>query len=145
MGLQTGPQTGLELVRRQLDQHRELSFHEHPSILGLEAQGDSVRYDGRVVKIGAFPLGVNAAQIETASQAMGTSDVVTALSGLKSEAGLRHIMLAIDRLDYTKGIPQRLLAVERLLENEPALRGHVALVQIAAPSRDNVPAYGRYR
>src|SRR5690606_36592483 len=57
----------------------------------------------------------------------------------------RHVMLAIDRLDYTKGLPRRLLAVEHLLENNPHLRGAVALVQIAAPSRDDVPAYETYR
>ena len=45
----------------------------------------------------------------------------------------RALLLGVDRLDYTKGIPRRLLAFERLLERRPELRGHVRLVQVAVP------------
>src|SRR5262249_28107152 len=51
----------------------------------------------------------------------------------------------VDRLDYTKGIPRRLLALERLFEREPSLRGRVRLVQIAVPSRMNVQRYAEFR
>jgi trehalose 6-phosphate synthase/phosphatase len=50
-------------------------------------------------------------------------------------------MLGVDRLDYTKGILQRLLAFERLLEGQPQLRGRIRLIQIAVPTREDVPAY----
>ena len=49
--------------------------------------------------------------------------------------------MGVDRLDYTKGIEERLLAVERLLERAPALRGRFSFVQLAAPSRTVIPRY----
>ena len=49
--------------------------------------------------------------------------------------------VGVDRLDYTKGIEERLLAVERLLERSPALRGRFTFVQLAAPSRTSIPEY----
>ena len=52
----------------------------------------------------------------------------------------RRILLAVDRLDYTKGIPQRLRAFRQLLERAPQLRGKVVLVQVAVPSRETHPA-----
>lgn len=55
--------------------------------------------------------------------------------------GTRRIVLGVDRLDYTKGIPERLRAFERLLEHDPELRGTVRFIQIAVPSREDVPGY----
>ena len=55
------------------------------------------------------------------------------------------LFLGVDRLDYTKGLPQRLDAFERLLERTPALRGHARLLQIAVPTRETVPAYAALR
>ena len=53
--------------------------------------------------------------------------------------------MGVDRLDYTKGIPRRLLAYERLLETHPELRERVRLVQVAVPSRTGVEAYQEFR
>jgi hypothetical protein len=55
--------------------------------------------------------------------------------------------VGIDRLDYTKGINEKFLAIERLLEARPEIRGHFVFVQVAEPSRDCLPAQwfeGRY-
>ena len=52
-----------------------------------------------------------------------------------------QLLVGIDRLDYTKGIPRRLLAYERMLADHPELHGRVRLVQVAVPSRTNVDAY----
>jgi trehalose 6-phosphate synthase len=53
--------------------------------------------------------------------------------------------VGVDRLDYTKGIPEKLLAIERLLEQHPELRGKFQFVQIAEPSRSSLPAYQEAR
>lgn len=55
------------------------------------------------------------------------------------------ILLGVDRLDYIKGVPQKLLAFERLLENNPELVEHVVLVQISVPTRCEVEEYGQLR
>src|SRR5262249_54671174 len=56
-----------------------------------------------------------------------------------------RILLGVDRLDYTKGIPQRLRAYRTLLQRAPQLRGQVVLVQVAVPSRERIPEYDRLR
>jgi trehalose 6-phosphate synthase/phosphatase len=55
----------------------------------------------------------------------------------------RRILLGVDRLDYTKGIPERLRAYRKLLQRAPHLRGQIVLVQVAVPSRERIPEYDR--
>jgi trehalose 6-phosphate synthase/phosphatase len=59
--------------------------------------------------------------------------------------GSVRVLVGVDRLDYTKGIPGRLLAYERMLHTHPELREKVRLVQVAVPSRTNVGAYQDFR
>jgi trehalose 6-phosphate synthase len=54
---------------------------------------------------------------------------------------VRTWLIGVDRLDYSKGLPERLRAFERLLEKYPSHRGHVTMIQIAPPSRSEVPEY----
>ena len=55
------------------------------------------------------------------------------------------MLLAVDRLDYTKGIPERLRTFRNLLEQDPQLHGKVVLVQVAVPSRQAIPNYSQLR
>ncbi len=57
--------------------------------------------------------------------------------GLKDE----RLIFGVDRLDYTKGIPERIRAFERMLENHPEWRGRVTMLQVGAPSREHLPRY----
>jgi trehalose 6-phosphate synthase/phosphatase len=111
-------------------------------ILGISTQGDSIYVDGRELRLGVFPIGVDA---ETFVALSTDPEVLRETSAIRAEANNQKILLGIDRLDYTKGIPRRLLAFERLLEREPQCRGKVRLVQIAVPSRDKVPSYQEFR
>jgi trehalose 6-phosphate synthase len=67
------------------------------------------------------------------------------VAGLRAALGTRRMVLGVDRLDYAKGIPERLLAFERLLEVAPAWRRQVSLVQVSVPSRSDVPEYAELR
>jgi alpha,alpha-trehalose-phosphate synthase [UDP-forming]/trehalose-phosphatase len=67
------------------------------------------------------------------------------LAGLRTALGARRMLLGVDRLDYAKGIPERLLAFERLLETAPTWRGQVSFVQVSVPSREDVPEYADLR
>lgn len=111
-------------------------------ILGIPTQGDSIYTGGREVRLGVFPIGVDSAAFTSHAE---DPTVQREATGFREEARGERILLGIDRLDYTKGIPRRLLAYERLLEREPRWRGKVRLVQIAVPSRDQVPSYQEYR
>ncbi len=109
-------------------------------VLGAWTDVDRVRWRGREVRVGVLPMGVDAASFAASAEAPGVADEVRAL-----RAGGVRLLLGIDRLDYTKGIPRRLLAYERLLQDRPDLRGRVRLVQVAVPSRTQVGAYRDFR
>lgn len=95
----------------------------------------------RTVRVGAFPLGIEPARFEASAAKPAVAERVAALRAAAPPVTL----LGVDRLDYTKGIPRRLLAYERLLERHPELHGGVQFVQLAVPSRDGVRAYRRFR
>jgi|CZKU01.1.fsa_nt_gi trehalose 6-phosphate synthase/phosphatase len=111
-------------------------------VLGLSTPGDRVVVDGREIKLGVFPIGVDAEMFGRLAQ---DPEVLAEVASIRAGARGERILLGIDRLDYTKGIPRRLLAYERLLEREPRWRGKVRLVQVAVPSRDKVPSYQEFR
>ncbi len=111
-------------------------------ILGIPSKGDCVHIDGRQIRLGVFPIGVDA---RTFGELAEDPDVERETAAIRAEARGEKILLGIDRLDYTKGIRPRMLAFERLLEREPQWRGKVRLVQIAVPSRDRVPSYQEFR
>ncbi len=105
-------------------------------ILGHEPTFDEVSVKDRRLRFRAFPMGIDAEAFTRPAEP------------LPDEMGLRPgevLLLGIDRLDYTKGIRRRLMAVERVLERRPDLRGKLRMVQIAVPSRENVGAYGDFK
>jgi trehalose 6-phosphate synthase/phosphatase len=111
-------------------------------VLGSVTDDERIHHEGRTTRVAAFPMGIDAeAFAATASQ----PSVRLEEGRLRKVAGDARLIVAIDRLDYTKGIPRRLLAFERSLERFPSLRGRVRLVQVAAPSREAVGAYREYR
>jgi len=110
----------------------DLTEHE----VDLEAR--TVRVGERTVRVLVAPIGVPFAELE----ALAGSDSVTERAREIERLTLgRKMILGVDRLDYTKGIPERLRAFERLLRKKPALRRKVLLVQVMVPSREAVKAY----
>jgi trehalose 6-phosphate synthase len=110
----------------------------------VEEAGGSIGADGviscfgRRLEAGAFPIGIDAKEFtELAEKATSKPEC----RQLKDGLGRRKLMLAIDRLDYSKGIPSRFEACEELLRSHPEHRGGVDLVQIASPSRSEVASY----
>ena len=100
-----------------------------------------VAHGGGTTRVGVFPMGVDAASLAARAAGAGVS---AALAQLRPPDG-KALLLGVDRLDYTKGIPRRLLAYEQLLARHPELRERVRLVQVAVPSREGVGAYQRIR
>jgi trehalose 6-phosphate synthase/phosphatase len=109
---------------------------------GIEPDIDRVRTGDREVRLGVFPMGVDAAAF---SDLAADADVRARVEAIRRDAGGRRIVLGIDRLDYTKGIPRRLEALERLLERDPDLRDSMRYIQVAVPSRGEVDSYRRFR
>jgi trehalose 6-phosphate synthase/phosphatase len=110
-------------------------------LLGLTAAIDRVQVGDREVRLGAFPMGVDFDGLQAIARRPAVVAEVAALRG----AGDVKLLVGIDRLDYTKGIPRRLLAYERMLQCHPELAERVRLVQVAVPSRTGVGAYQDFR
>lgn len=106
--------------------------------VGVEFDDDWVRIpDGRC-RIGVFPLGVDVGRFHDMAAA---PNVASRAAEVRSRADGRKLVLGVDRLDYTKGVPHRLEAFERLLQTREDLRDQVMLLQLAVPSRANLPSY----
>ncbi|MDB5753376.1 MAG: putative trehalose-6-phosphate synthase, Glycosyltransferase Family 20 [Ramlibacter sp.] len=93
---------------------------------------------GRTVQAGSFPIGIDVDEFMQLTAAPEATDMY---ERMKREYSRRKLLVGVDRLDYSKGLPQRLRAFRELLENSPETRGSATLVQIASPSREDVSAY----
>lgn len=93
---------------------------------------------GRTIRPGAFPIGIDAAAFAALNASATAQESYARL--IESKAG-RKMLLGVDRLDYSKGIDERLLAYERLLTDNPTLRREIFLLQISTYTRSEVDAY----
>ncbi len=112
------------------------------NVLGCETRPGRISLAGHTVRVATFPMGIDVAHYEELAK---TPSIEEEAERLRASAGDAALIVAVDRLDYTKGIPRRLLAFERLLEKYPRLRGRVRLVQVASPSRGSVNEYREFR
>ncbi len=98
----------------------------------------SIDYSGKQINLDAFPISID---YEAFNRLASSEEVAEKAWLIHERLPDRKLVLGVDRLDYTKGIPERLEAFEVLLEKYPEMRGKVTLVQIAVPSRTDVPEY----
>jgi trehalose 6-phosphate synthase/phosphatase len=111
-------------------------------LAGIDPDDDGVWIEERRIRFGVFPMGIDA---EYFRRLAGTPAVDAGAADLRAQAAGRTIFLGVDRLDYTKGIPRRLMAFEALLRDDPSLRDRIRLVQVAVPSREAVSSYQDFR
>ncbi len=107
-------------------------------LLGADIDGQTVHYNGHATRVEAHPIGI---EVDRFKQMADSDEVRTKAKQLRERLGTKHIVIGIDRLDYTKGVLSRLEAFERFLENNPAYHGTVSFYQIATPSRTKVDTY----
>jgi len=111
------------------------------ALLPAKVSDDVVKHRGRETHVTAMPIGI----VPDAFQESPEPAVVEEIEGMMRTLGDARLVLGVDRLDYTKGIPERLQAFGRMLEMFPEWRGRVSLVQISVPSRADVPLYAEQR
>lgn len=102
---------------------------------------DVVLHHGRRCRVRDFPIGI----IPEDFQPAGNPELVEEITAVLSPFSRSRKMLGVDRLDYTKGIPERLLAFGRMLELFPEWRSKVSFLQVSVPSREDVPEYAEQR
>lgn len=113
---------------------------------GAELEGEgrvvTARFDGREVRIGVFPVSVH---FQEFAGVAGGGEVSRRVAELRSRHQDRSLILGVDRLDYSKGIPHKLEGFRAALRRYPELRGRVTLVQLVVPSREDIPEYHRMK
>lgn len=106
--------------------------------------GGSIADDGRAtafdrtIRVGAYPIGIDAERFIAAAQ---SDEARLTFQRMKESLAGRRMIIGVDRLDYSKGLEERILAYEQCLADNPELREKLFLLQIATLSRDSVDAY----
>ncbi len=116
-------------------------------ILGHELNFNNIMVDNRIVKVDSFPMGIDFKKFHDAAiqhnqkSIKERTEIQQGIDKHLKEEQKSKLILSIDRLDYTKGIANRLRAFEYFLEKYPEFKGKTRLVMLAVPSRSNVPQY----
>jgi trehalose 6-phosphate synthase len=112
----------------------------HAEPIGPE--GCRIAAFGSTVLVRSFPISIDTMALSSLAEANAKSETTERL--VDSLVG-RRLIIGVDRLDYSKGIPQRFEAFQQLLEDHPEYRGQVSFLQIAPPTRSDVPEYQQIR
>jgi trehalose 6-phosphate synthase len=129
-----GLQSEVDLSHFERYVHREAGAEVLP--------GNRFRAFGRTVTARAFPIGIDVEEFRGLARG---EEAVTTYEDTCQEYSKRRLLVGVDRLDYSKGLPQRLQAFQDLLHRYPDHRSSATLIQIAAPSRESVDAYADIR
>jgi len=131
-------------------------------LIGLQSEADSVHFAryvqtegqaqalgdnryrafGRTVRAQAFPIGIDVDEFLRLGQG---EEALETYATMREQYAKRRLLVGVDRLDYSKGLPQRLQAFHELLRRYPENRRSATLIQVASPSRESVDAYANIR
>lgn len=127
-----------DLLGFHIPEYSENFIETAVSVLGARREGDSVCYQGRSTHVIARPIGIDYRAVDRAAHSKRTEARV---KRLRDTFQGQKLILGLERMDYTKGILERLRGMELLLAQHPELHGKVSLIQIVTPSRTEVDAY----
>ncbi len=106
--------------------------------LGAESRGRHLSVNRRLIRVGVFPISIDYQKFNNSYR----QESVEALrQSYRQQIGDRKIIFSVDRLDYTKGVMNRLKAYERFLATNPEYAGKVVFVMVIVPSRDTISKY----
>ncbi|GFF31018.1 alpha,alpha-trehalose-phosphate synthase [UDP-forming] 1 [Aspergillus udagawae] len=111
-------------------------------LLGLATTPNGIEFQGKVIACGAFPIGIDPEKFQ---EGLKKEKVQKRIAQLEQKFQGVKLMVGVDRLDYIKGVPQKLHALEVFLSDHPEWVGKVVLVQVAVPSRQDVEEYQNLR
>jgi trehalose 6-phosphate synthase/phosphatase len=129
---------GSDLIGFHTFEYATYFFNSVRRILGYEQEMTWIRAGDRQIKVDTFPMGIDYGRF---SDHVNDPDVKKEIHRLQKSLPPGKILLSIDRLDYSKGVPLRLKAFDLLLENHPELREKVTLILVAVPSRTRIEQY----
>jgi trehalose 6-phosphate synthase/phosphatase len=107
-------------------------------ITGLSSESGYIQAENRIINVDSFPMGIDYDKFAKQAKSKRTLRFVEEFGKQVED---QKLLLTIDRLDYSKGIPQRIQAFNQLLEQHKELHGKVSMIMIVVPSRDKVQSY----
>ncbi|MBR9998153.1 MAG: bifunctional alpha,alpha-trehalose-phosphate synthase (UDP-forming)/trehalose-phosphatase [Cyclobacteriaceae bacterium] len=111
-------------------------------IAGISASKGVITVESRSVEVDSFPMGIDYQKYHDVAS---SPETIKREIDYRTSLGKHKLILSIDRLDYSKGIPQRLYALDKFFEKYPEFIGIVSQIMIVVPSRDNVGEYKRLK
>jgi trehalose 6-phosphate synthase/phosphatase len=136
---------GADLIGFHTASYRDNFAQSIDRVLGAHVvrNGNAVclTWGRRSIHVGVHPMGIDADVFE----AQARSNPRSIMQALEFRTNGMRTLLGVDRMDYSKGLVQRLLGFERLLADNPRWHARVRLIQVAVPSRQRVAAYRNYR
>ncbi|HOO84055.1 MAG TPA: trehalose-6-phosphate synthase, partial [Prolixibacteraceae bacterium] len=138
---------GADLIGFHTYDYERHFFSTVRRLFGIEIHFNQIHTESRIILADAFPMGIDYEKFSSAASHIQAkndsekSELHIELDKYFSTSPDRKLILSIDRMDYTKGIPNRLKAFSLFLEKYPQYQGKVSLVMLAVPSRDNVEHY----
>lgn len=109
---------------------------------GTPTTPNGLDYNGKFVSVSAFPIGIDPDKFV---EALKKPKVQERMAALRRKFEGVKLIVGVDRLDYIKGVPQKLHALEVFLSEHPDWIGRIVLVQVAVPSRQDVEEYQNLR
>ena len=113
-------------------------FLTYGCAVGLEEMVSEIEVNGRRIALGAHPVGLDVGRV---SRLLDEPSVQEQIARLRAEMAGQKMLLSVERLDFTKGILEKLQAYETLLEENPQLQGRVSLVTICVPAAAGMTIY----
>ncbi len=107
-------------------------------LVGIPNTRGRIETGNRIVEVDSFPMGIDYQKYAMAAASPKTIDQEIKF---RASLGNQKLIISIDRLDYSKGLPKRLEAFEQFLIRYPEFEEKVSLIMVVVPSRDNVPQY----
>ena len=111
-------------------------------LIGVEHQFANITYEDRIIRVDSFPMGIN---YKKYADAFNEKDVKKEIIKFKQKTNNCRVILSIDRLDYSKGLLQRLEGFHLFLEQNPELSEKITLILLVVPSRSRVETYKRLK
>jgi len=129
---------GADLVGFHTYHYAQHFLESVSQLLGYEHSLGQINANDRVVRVDAFPMGID---YERFSSMVSEPAVQREVRRVRKQVGERKVILSIDRMDYAKGIPQRLKAFDAFLEQNPEYSEKVNFILVSSPSRTSVERY----
>ena len=107
-------------------------------VLGLDNEMHIIRHDDRLIKVDVFPISID---FQNFHEAYNREGIAILRESIQEQLSGKKLIFSVDRLDYTKGVHNRLKAYEQFLIQHPDYREKVVFIIVVVPSRDTIPKY----